>query len=269
MNDRDDLPNAIALNSFMMHATRFVGPALAGWVVATAGEALCFLLNAASYLAVLLALLAIRLPGAGPRKPAARPLQALREGVAYAAGHRRIRASLLLIASLSVLATPYTVLMPLFAREIFGGDARLYGLLMGTAGCGALGGAVLLALRTDTAGLGALVGRMAPLVGVALAVFALSESLWLSVPALLVLGFAILLCVAGSNTLIQTAVDNDFRGRVMALFTMAFLGLAPLGSFAVGSLAQAFGVRGTLVACGLASCAAGLAYRAHRRACSG
>ncbi|MBP7626995.1 MAG: MFS transporter, partial [Zoogloea sp.] len=146
---------------------------------------------------------------------------------------------------------------------------RLYGLLMGTAGCGALGGAVLLALRSDTAGLGALVGRMAPLVGLALAVFALSPSLWLSVPALLVLGFAILLCVAGSNTLIQTAVDNDYRGRVMALFTMAFLGLAPLGSFAVGSLAHAFGVRATLVACGLASCAAGLAYRRGQRARAG
>ena len=159
--------------------------------------------------------------------------------------------------------------VPLFAKEIFGGDARLYGLLMGTAGCGALGGAVLLALRSDTAGLGALVGRMAPLVGLALAVFALSPSLWLSVPALLVLGFAILLCVAGSNTLIQTAVDNDYRGRVMALFTMAFLGLAPLGSFAVGSLAHAFGVRATLVACGLASCAAGLAYRRGQRARAG
>ena len=99
--------------------------------------------------------------------------------------------------------------------------------------------------------------------------FALSPSLWLSVPALLVLGFAILLCVAGSNTLIQTAVDNDYRGRVMALFTMAFLGLAPLGSFAVGSLAHAFGVRATLVACGLASCAAGLAYRRGQRARAG
>lgn len=269
VDDKGDLPNAIALNSFMMHATRFVGPALAGWVVATAGEALCFLFNAASYLAVLLALAAIRLPATTRRGPATPPLQALREGVRYTAGHRHIRASLLLIASLSLLATPYTVLMPLFAKEIFGGDARLYGLLMGTAGCGALGGAVLLALRSDTVGLGALVGRMAPLVGVALAVFALSPSLWLSVPALLVLGFAILLCVAGSNTLIQTAVDNDYRGRVMALFTMAFLGLAPLGSFAVGSLAHAFGVRSTLVACGLASCMAGLAYRRGQRARAG
>ncbi len=266
VGDRDDLPNAIALNSFMMHATRFVGPALAGWVVATAGEALCFLINAASYLAVLMALAAIRLPASRAPGTAASPLQALREGLQYCAGHRRIRSSLLLIASLSLLATPYTVLMPLFAKDIFGGDARLYGLLMGSAGAGALLGAILLASRSDTAGLTALVGRAAPAAGVALAAFALSGQLWLSVPILVGLGFAILLCVAGSNTLIQTAVDNAFRGRVMSLFTMAFLGLAPLGSFAVGSLAHAIGVRPTLVACGLASCAAGLAYRRSQRA---
>jgi len=266
VNNRDDLPNAIALNSFMMHATRFVGPALAGWVVATTGEAVCFLLNAASYLAVLLALLAIRLPAGSGARPAAPPLQALKEGLAYCAGNRSIRASLLLVASLSLLATPYAVLMPLFAREIFGGDARLFGLLMGCAGAGALLGAVLLASRTDTAGLTALVGRAAPAAGVALAAFALSGRLWLSVPILLVLGFSILLCVAGSNTLIQTRVDNDFRGRVMALFTMAFLGLAPIGSFAVGSAAHAFGVRPTLLACGLATCVAGLVYRRGRRA---
>lgn len=265
VDDRDDLPNAIALNSFMMHATRFVGPALAGWVVAVTGEAVCFLLNAASYLAVLLALRAIRLPAEAARKPAAPPLQALREGLAYSAGHPRIRSSLLLIASLSLLATPYTVLMPLFAREIFGGDARLFGLLMGCAGAGALSGAVLLASRTDTNGLTGLVGRMAPLVGVALAGFALSTSLWLTVPILVCLGFAILLCVAGSNTLIQTAVNNDFRGRVMALFTMAFLGLAPIGSFVVGSLAHAFGVRPTLLVCGLVTVGAGLFYRRHTR----
>lgn len=131
IDDKADLPNAIALNSFMMHATRFVGPALAGWVVAVTGEALCFLLNAASYLAVLLALLAIRLPASTGTRPSAPPLQALKEGLAYCAGHRGIRSSLLLVASLSLLATPYAVLMPLFAKEIFGGDARLFGLLMG------------------------------------------------------------------------------------------------------------------------------------------
>ena len=261
IDDKADLANAIALNSFMMHATRFVGPALAGWIVATTGEALCFLLNAGSYLAVLLALLAIRLPAGAPRKASSPPLQALREGLSYAAANRRIRASLLLIASLSLLATPYTVLMPLFAREILGGDARLFGLLMGSAGAGALLAAVVLARRTDTAGLAALVGRAVPLVGLALALFALAGTLWQAVPILVGLGFCLLLCVAGSNTLIQTAVDNDFRGRVMALFTMAFLGLAPIGSFAVGSLAHAFGVRPTLIACGLCTALAGLVYR--------
>lgn len=267
VGSKDDLPNAIALNSFMMHATRFVGPALAGWVVASVGEATCFLINAASYLAVLLALRAIRLPAAAPDgKPAAPPLQALREGLAYVSQQREIRSSLRLIASLSILATPYTVLMPLFAKEIFGGDARLFGLLMGCAGAGALSGAIVLASLTDTRRLQTLVGWAAPTVGLALAGFALSGRLTLAIPMLLVLGFTILLCVAGSNTLIQTRVDNVFRGRVMALFTMAFLGLAPIGSFIVGSAAHAFGVRSTLVVCGLASCAAGLIYRRRRPA---
>ena len=261
VDDKADLPNAIALNSFLMNIARFVGPTLAGFVVALVGEAVCFLLNAASYLAVLLALLAIRLPAGGARKPAAPPLQALKEGLAYTVAHRGIRSSLILVAMTSFLAAPYVVLMPLFAKEIFGGDARLFGLLVGCSGAGSLLGSVYLATRKDTAGLAALVSLAAPTVGLAVALFALSPSLWMAMPVLFGLGLFIIITVAGSNTLIQTQVDNDFRGRVMALFTMAFLGVAPLGSFAVGSLAHAFGVRPTLVACGVLTVTAGLAYR--------
>ena len=261
VNNRDDLPNAIALNSFLMNVARFVGPTLAGFVVALVGEAVCFLLNAASYLAVLLALLAIRLPADGKRRPSAPPLQALREGLRYAAGHPGIRSSLLIVATTSFLAAPYVVLMPLFAKEIFGGDARLFGLLVGCAGGGSLLGSLYLASRQRTDGLARLVGLAAPATGAAVALFALSPGVWMAMPVLVVLGLVIILTVAGSNTLIQTQVDNDFRGRVMALFTMAFLGIAPLGSFTVGSLAHTFGVRPTLVACGLLTIAAGLAYR--------
>ena len=261
VDDKADLPNAIALNSFLMNIARFVGPTLAGFVVALVGEAVCFLLNAASYLAVLLALLAIRLPAGGARKPSAPPLQALKEGLAYTVAHTGIRSSLILVAMTSFLAAPYVVLMPLFAKEIFGGDARLFGLLVGCSGAGSLLGSVYLATRKDTAGLAALVSLAAPTVGLAVALFALSPSLWMAMPVLFGLGLFIIITVAGSNTLIQTQVDNDFRGRVMALFTMAFLGVAPLGSFAVGSLAHAFGVRPTLVACGVLTVAAGLAYR--------
>jgi len=153
------------------------------------------------------------------------------------------------------------VLMPLFAREIFGGDARLYGLLLGCSGAGSLLGSAYLASRQDTTGLTRKVALAAPAVGVCVALFALSPALWMAVPVLLALGLTIIVTVAGSNTLIQTRVDNAFRGRVMALFTMAFLGVAPLGSFVVGSLAHAAGVRPTLVLCGLLTVAAGLAYR--------
>lgn len=261
VDDKNDLPNAIALNSFLMNVARFVGPTLAGFVVALVGEAVCFLLNAASYLAVLLALLAIRLPAEGKRRTSAPPLQALREGLSYAAGHHGIRSSLLIVATTSFLAAPYVVLMPLFAKEIFGGDARLFGLLVGCAGSGSLLGSLYLAGRQGTDGLARLVGLAAPATGAAVALFALSPGIWMAIPVLIILGLVIIITVAGSNTLIQTQVDNDFRGRVMALFTMAFLGIAPLGSFSVGSLAHVFGVRPTLVACGLLTIGAGLVYR--------
>ncbi|MDD3352998.1 MFS transporter [Zoogloea sp.] len=265
VDQREDLPNAIALNSMLMNVARFVGPALAGFVVAALGEAVCFLLNGVSYLAVLLALTAIRLPAEVPRPAQGTPLQALREGLRYVGAHPRIRASLVLIAATSFLASPYLVLMPLFAREILGGDARLYGLLVGCAGAGSLASSVYLASRRDTRGLTRVVGWAAPLAGVALVIFALSAHLTLTMPVLFGLGIGIMLVAAGSNTLIQTQVDNAFRGRVMALFTMALLGVAPLGSFAVGSLAHHFGVRATLVACGLLTVMAGRAYQRHVR----
>ncbi len=261
---REDLPNAIALNSFLMNATRFVGPSLAGIVLNLAGEVLCFLLNALSYLAVLLALTAIR--SAPPSSAAHAPaLQALREGFAYAFGHRRIRRSLLLVAGISFLVAPYTVLMPLFAREIFHGDAQTFGLLLGCAGLGALSASINLARRTSTDGLAAFIGYTAPAAGLALLLFASTTQLWLAYPALMALGFCLISTIAGNNTLVQTQVDNDFRGRVMAIFSMSFLGIAPLGSFAVGSIAHLIGVRPTLAGCGVLMLIAGGVYRHARK----
>jgi len=264
VDDKDDLPNAIALNSFLMNSARFVGPALAGYLVAIMGEAVCFLLNAASYLAVLLALAAIRLPahGGGSRAPA---LDALKEGIRYVRGHRPIQRSLLLVACISFFATPYAVMMPLFAREIFGGDARTFGLLIGCAGAGSLVASVFLASRKDTEGLSRYVGRAAPMVGAALACFALTPSPVVAYPILMVLGFSVIVTIAGSNTLIQTRVENAFRGRVMAIFSMAFLGIAPLGSLMIGSITHHIGIRPTLVGCGLLTLAAGLLYRRRAR----
>ena len=264
VDDKEDLPNAIALNSFLMNAARFVGPALAGYLVVLMGEAVCFLLNALSYLAVRLALSAIRraAPGRGRPAPA---LDALKEGIRYVREHGPIRRSLLLVSCISFLATPYAVMMPLFAKEIFGGDAGTFGLLMGCAGAGSLVASFFLASRRDTGGLEGKVALAAPAVGAALTCFALSPSQQVAYPIIMSIGFCVIVTIAGSNTLIQTRVDNAYRGRVMAIFSMAFLGIAPLGSFIVGSVAHQVGIRPTLAACGLLTLVAGLVYRSHSR----
>lgn len=260
VDDPADLANAIALNSFLMNAARFVGPALAGIIVAATGEALCFLLNALSYLAVLAALAALRI---APRPAPGRQLSALdslRDGYRYVRSHRQIGLTVLLVACVSFFATPYAVMMPLIAREIFGGDASTYGHLIGSAGAGSLLASVFLATREDTAGLHRWIGRAAPVVGICLTLFAFIPSYRLAIPVLVVLGFAIIFVIAGSNTLIQTQVDDRYRGRVMAIFSMAFLGIAPLGSLAVGSLAQGLDIRLVLAVCGACTLLAGLAY---------
>jgi MFS family permease len=263
VEDRAQLANAIALNSFLMNATRFVGPALAGFVIALAGEAVCFLINALSYLAVLLALRAIRArPDALPAKPA---LHALREGLAYTFGHADIRAYLFLVAGVSFLVTPYVVMMPLYAKTIFAGDARTLGVLVSSAGAGSLLASLFLATRASIDRLAGRVSLAAISAGLALALFALNPIHALAYPILMALGFSLVLVAAGSNTLLQSWVRDDMRGRVMATFSMAFLGIAPLGSLAVGSLAQAVGIRPALLLCGVLTMAAALYQRSRLR----
>ena len=265
VEDRAQLANAIALNSFVMNATRFVAPALAGLIIAAAGEAVCFLINALSYLAVLLALGALRVRrGDGDRsKPA---LRAFKEGLGYTFGHPDIRLFLLLVAAVSFLITPYVVMMPLYARTIFDGDARTLGLLVSSAGAGSLGASLFLATRASVDGLARQVSLAATLAGAALALFALNTAHALAYPLLMALGFAVVLIAAGSNTLLQTWVRDDMRGRVMATFSMAFLGIAPLGSLAVGALANAIGVRAALFLWGILALGVGLAHNRRTRA---
>ena len=251
VDDKDDLPNAIALNSFMMNSTRFVGPALAGFLIALTGEVVCFLLNALSYLAVILALLAMHWRPQAAQGERQETWAALRQGVDYCRGHRPIRSLLLIVAAVSFFITPYGVLMPLVTREIFGGDARIFGLLVGFGGVGALGASLYLASRAGVDELPRTLAFSVPLAGVALTAFILSPSLFLAYPAVMLLGFCTIVTVAGSNTLIQFHVSDALRGRVMALFSIAFLGVAPLGSLAIGLVAEALGVRITLAACGL------------------
>jgi MFS family permease len=267
VEDKADLPNAIGLNSLLMNGSRFLGPALAGLIIAAAGEAACFLVNALSYLGVLAALAALRIAPRPPRRtqPA---FTALRAGLRYAFAHPQIRRPLLMVAAFSFFVTPYAVLMPVFARDIFDGGADTYGFLMGSAGAGSLCAALFLALRgrpEAVGGLDRLVAQATLAAGVALSGFALvaiaAPILYAAYPLLAVLGFAVVLTVAGSNILIQTVVEEDYRGRVMALFSTAFLGIAPLGSLAVGAIGDLFGVQPTLLACGLLALGIGLYYR--------
>ena len=261
VDDRAQLANAIALNSFLMNSTRFVGPALAGWIIAQVGESLCFLLNALSYLAVLLALWALH---ARPKGDASAPAwRALNEGLRYTFNHADIRLFLVLVASISFLVTPYVVMMPLYAKTIFHGDAQTFGLLVSSAGAGSLLASLFLASRTSVEGLARRVSLAATVAGVALALFALNSVHALAYPILMLLGFCLVLIAAGSNTLLQTWLRDDMRGRVMALFSLAFMGIAPLGSLAVGSLASGIGIRPALFLCGVLTIAAGLVHN-HR-----
>ena len=260
---RNDLPNAIGLNSFLMNSARFIGPALAGLIVATAGEAICFLINALSYLAVLLALLAMRLAPQAPGHGLSTWL-ALKAGFGYARTHPRIRVTLLLVACFSFFITPYAVMMPVFARDLFSGNAETYGYLIGSAGLGSLCAAVFLAYRGGRhagTGLDRIVARAAISGGTALACFTLAPSLPATFPWLAILGFSVVITAAGSNTLVQIDVEEAFRGRVMAIFSTAFLGIAPLGSLSVGWIGAQFGVRPTLFGCGVVALLAGAAYR--------
>jgi MFS family permease len=268
VSERRALPNAIGLNSFLMNGSRFIGPALAGLIVAYAGEAACFLLNALSYLAVLAALAAIR---TAPRQPpAAQPAWlALRAGLDHAFAHPRIRLTLFLIAGFSFFVTPYAVMMPVYARDLFHGDAQTYGFLIGSAGFGSLCAALFLAWRGGkhaSEGLDQLVGRTALTGGITLACFAFVPAIQLAYPLLMILGFSAVLTAAGSNTLVQIDVEEEYRGRVMAIFSTAFLGIAPLGSLTVGLVSAALDVRPTLFACGLLAFSAGLLYRRRMKA---
>ncbi|WP_417069195.1 MFS transporter [Niveibacterium terrae] len=244
VDDPQDLPNAIALNSFMMNAGRMIGPSLAGIAVAMFGEGFCFVINAASYLAVICALAAIR-TRPRPRAVAA-TLKALHEGFRHAWHDARIRDALMLVSGISFFGTSYTVLLPVFARDIHGGGPQTYGLLMACSGLGAVGGAIFLASQRGAAALPRIIAGVSPLVGAAVALFGFSTTLWTAAPALALAGFAAITSFVASNTLIQTLVPDSLRGRVMSLYSMCLVGVSPLGSLVAGASAERFGVRTTL-----------------------
>jgi MFS family permease len=258
VGDKRELPNAIALNSLLFNSARFIGPSIAGIVLATVGEAWCFTINAISFLGILLAYLRIRVPAKTTAPSELHWLSDLREGVRYAFGFIGTQRLLILLMLLSIGSAPWQPLMPIFASETFAGDSRTFGFLIGAVGVGALAGTVFLALRKSVLGLGRTVAFTTLVAGAALALFAVSEILWLSLAALAVFGFGLISTVAGSNTLLQTIADEDKRGRVVSLYVMAFLGMSPIGNFIAGSLATHIGAHETLLACGLLICGASL-----------
>jgi MFS family permease len=251
IDQREDLGNAIALNSAMFNGARFLGPSVAGLLIAAVGEGICFLLNGLSYLAVIAALLAMKLSPVHSESIKANMLHDFKEGLAYTFGSQPIRSILLLLALTSFMGVPYAVLMPAFARDILHGGPHTLGFLMSATGAGALFGAVYLASRRSIIGLGKIIPITAGIFGMGLIGFSLSRILWLSLLLMFIAGFGIMVQVASSNTLLQTIVDDNMRGRVMSFFAVSFMGMAPFGSLLAGSLAGMMGVANTLMLGGI------------------
>jgi len=263
MVGKEDLMNAIALNSSMFNGARVIGPAVAGVLVAWIGEGWCFFGNGVSYLAVIAGLLLMRLAPRPLPDRTASPLENVIEGFRYARAKVPIRALLLLVGLVSLVGTPYTVLMPVFADRILQGGAPGLGTLMGATGVGALLGALTVASRTGVRGLGRLAAAAAAGFGISLALFSASRWFWLSAGLLVFTGFFMMLQMACANTLIQSMVPDRLRGRVMALYSMMFMGMAPFGALFAGVVADRLGAPVT-VAVGGAGCIVGAAVFASR-----
>jgi MFS family permease len=253
---REELGNAIALNSSLFNGARLIGPSVAGLVVASAGEEICFLINALSFIAVIAALLSMKLRPRAPATAASGVFESVREGFSYAFRFPPIRKVLVMLALVSLFGIPFIVLMPVIARDLLGGGADTLGFLMGAAGLGALCGAVTLASRKGIRGLGRWIPLAASIFGAGLVAVSFSRTLWVSLLLVAVAGFGMMVQTASSNTLMQSAADDDKRGRVMSLYAMSLVGLAPLGSLILGSLAGKIGAPNTLLVSGVA-CIAG------------
>jgi MFS family permease len=260
MVGRQDLPNAIALNSSAVNAARVLGPAVAGFLVAAVGEGWCFVLNAASFLAVLAGLALIRTP---PRPAAGKrgsPLAEIGDAWRFVSGAPMVRALLLLLGLVSLLGMPYAVLMPIFADKILGGGSRGLGILLGATGVGALTAALLLALRQSPRGLGRWVAASAAGFGTALVAFSASRVFWLSAAVLFACGFFMMTQMAASNTLLQVLTPDALRGRVMAAYSMMFMGMAPFGALGAGAAADRLGAPAAVAIGGAAAIAAGVLF---------
>jgi MFS family permease len=245
VEDRDDLPNAIALNSSMFNAARLIGPALAGFAVAAVGEGWVILGNSLSYIAVLASLLVMKVTPRPKQSARGEVFRTLGAGFSYAFGFSPIRSILLLVVVVAISGVPFSVLLPVVTRDILHGDARTLGFLMSATGLGALSGALYLASRRTVVGLGRLIVIAGSLFGAALIALSMVRTVWLSSICLAVAGFGMMAQMASCNTVLQTIVDDDKRGRVMSMYAMAYVGMSPFGSLVQGALASRIGVSWT------------------------
>jgi MFS family permease len=251
IEDRRDLGNAIALNSTMVNGARLFGPAVAGLLVAAVGEGMCFLINAISFVAVIIALLFMKIKKPQIKIEGKNIFDDLKEGFKYSFGFIPTRDVFILIAIISLIGMPYTVLMPIFAKDVLKGGSDVLGFLMAASGVGALIGGIFLANRKSVSGLGKIMAIATLIFGIALVIFSLSKLLWLSIFILVFVGLGMILLVSASNTFLQTITDDEMRGRVMGYFAMAFVGISPFGSLIAGGLANSIGAPYTLMISGI------------------
>jgi MFS family permease len=258
IEDRAHLPNAIALNSTMVNASRIIGPSVGGLIIAAVGEGWCFFADGVSYLAVIASLIAMRVAKrAMPTKTTSLRAE-FREGFHYVSRFLPVRSALTLLALVSMLGMPYSVLMPAIATKFLHGGAHTLGFLMTASGVGALAGALYLASRKSVLGLGKVMVASAALFGAGLIAFSFSRSLILSLAILTTVGAGMMITMASTNTIVQTIVREELRGRVMAFYSMAFLGTAPLGSLMAGAIAERIGPTNTILAGGIGCIAAAI-----------
>jgi MFS family permease len=256
---KEDMGNAIALNSLMFNGARLIGPSVAGLLLATAGEGVCFLSNSISYLFVIGSLLLMKV-SKGRQKRSGNPMYAeLKEGFSYAFGFPPIKHIILLLALVSVMSMPYVVLMPVFAKEILHGDSQTFGFLMGAAGFGAFLGGIYLASWKTILRIGRIIPISTAIFGIGIIALSFSRSFMLSFFLMVIAGLGIMLQTAASNTVLQTITEDDKRGRVMSFYTMAIMGTAPFGSLLSGALAKVIGTPYTILVGGL-FCIAGALY---------
>jgi MFS family permease len=251
VDKKEDLGNAIALNSLMFNGARLIGPSVAGLLLISAGEGLCFLLNTLSYLFVIGSLLAMRVNPGKPENRNTHIFRDLADGFNYASGFAPIKHVIILLAVVSFMSMSYVVLMPVFAGEVLNGDSQTFGFLVGAAGFGALLGAVYLASKKEILRLGRIIPVAAMIFGLGIIALALTRVIIVSVILMVIAGMGIMLHTAASNTILQTIVEDDKRGRIMSFYTMAIMGTAPFGSLLAGYLAKLIGTPATIFAGGV------------------